>query len=432
MANNAFPWVTPLAKSLTEIYAHDLRSSGSQAEAVFSRVCQEIQDLTGCDFVAIQLINPEENLIETVYGTGISSEWSGRVKHYLEPDPDLRDIQADIVLTGNIEILSGWDNRFDRGIYNDHRHDRLVRVFIPIVLIQDKDENSKDSCFKWNIESKNESHGNRRILIQPELQISEDYLEIIGTIEVGYEDLEIQIHPEEVLSLYKFALKKAHSIYEVSSPRGLLTALVEEARQALGADSGSLHFLFNHQQGRYKYEVASTEIGRRLLKVRAPNEHGLGWQAIREKRAKFVPSINQGYQDVDEYNPEAAKEGIKAIAVFPLFINHYPSSLENQSAVGALYIHFTENRHFTQVEIDKGQLFASLLAHVLRDSMTQKQIQKQARQQRILHSIAQTLAAQIPEDGDLLKDIAWKTLNVVAADGRIQVLWEDLQPIKKG
>ena len=287
----------------------------------------------------------------------------------------------------------------------------------PIILVQNKNENIKDNWFKWKVEYKDRSHENQRILIRPQLQISEDHIKIIGTLEAGYEDLKAEIFPEEALSLYKLAAEKAPGIYEISSPHGLLTSLVEEARQALAADSGSLHFLFDHQQGRYKYEVASTEIGRKLLKARVPSENGLGWQAIREKRAKFVPNAaDKGYKDVIEYNPEAAKEGIEAIAVFPLFINHHQSSLEIQSAVGALYIHFTTSHHFTRAEIDKGQLFASLLAHVLRDYMTQKQIQKQARQQRILHSVAQALAAHIPEDGDLLKDIAWKTLNVVAAD----------------
>jgi hypothetical protein len=86
-------------------------------EAVLDEICNEIQVAMGFEFATVQLIHPEESTIETLYGTGVAKEWLGRFKHYIEPDPTLRDIQADIVQTKRTEIIAGRDKRFDSWIY---------------------------------------------------------------------------------------------------------------------------------------------------------------------------------------------------------------------------------------------------------------------------------------------------------------------------
>ncbi|MDJ0569673.1 MAG: hypothetical protein QNJ53_11570 [Pleurocapsa sp. MO_192.B19] len=107
-------------------------------------VCEEIKKELDSNFVAIQWIN-QENVIEAVAGV----DWVGLSRHYAkESDPNLRDIQADIVQTFNTEIIAGYDPRFDQGIYQEKqfRHASMVRIFTPILI----SKNSGDSFNSLN------------------------------------------------------------------------------------------------------------------------------------------------------------------------------------------------------------------------------------------------------------------------------------------
>ena len=106
----------------------------AKQDETLQEICNEIKNSEsqkGCDFVAIQLIQRDQNVIGIVSGTN----WSGIAKHYLDVDPKLRDIQADIVKTGQMEIIAGWDARFDEWIYKKYEHFRLARIFMPIIIV---------------------------------------------------------------------------------------------------------------------------------------------------------------------------------------------------------------------------------------------------------------------------------------------------------
>ena len=95
-------------------------------EEVFANIVQQCIGL-GYDFASIQLIRSEEQIIEAVKGT----DWAGKARHYLEPDPSLRDIQADICQTCRTEVIAGWDKRgrFDKWVYDDNNHQDLIRIY---------------------------------------------------------------------------------------------------------------------------------------------------------------------------------------------------------------------------------------------------------------------------------------------------------------
>ena len=44
------------------------------------------------------------------------------------------DIIMDVLRTGQIEVIDGWDDRFDREIYESQGHAELVRAFVPLRL----------------------------------------------------------------------------------------------------------------------------------------------------------------------------------------------------------------------------------------------------------------------------------------------------------
>jgi hypothetical protein len=103
---------------------------------IFEDLCEAVENL-GFDFAAISLVSTEHNTIEAVHGSKIFSGIEGRAKHFLSDEYVLRDIQADIAINGFTEVISGWDDRFDRWIYEEFNHDQLTRVFSPLVICKD-------------------------------------------------------------------------------------------------------------------------------------------------------------------------------------------------------------------------------------------------------------------------------------------------------
>ncbi|BAY10336.1 GAF domain-containing protein [Calothrix sp. NIES-2098] len=388
-------------------------------EDILEAVCQNILAL-GFDFANISLISLEKNIIEGVHGSGTGVVWANLAKHYLEPDPELRDIQADIVLTQQTEIISGWDKRFDRWIYQEYGHEKLVRVFIPIVLVQDYNgrviKNWYEHC-KWQKinpqfeESSERQHEVYKLRLPPDLQPEGRNPEVIviGTVEAGYSSPERRIEEPILSRLLQYIARQSLDIWQAQLPR-VLETIAEKAKQILDADAATLHFLYepNLEQGRYVYEVFSHGIGKQFLKACPPRHNGLGRQAILEKKYKFIPDVSQGHEKLEmaKLNPQAFSAGIKAMAAFPL-------QVENKE--GILYVLFRRtyilsSRKLRLVELFVRQWAVDAIWHTIRI----QQMRDEARQLAALYSVTQSLG-RIPED-NLLHRVAWDTLNVLGAD----------------
>lgn len=418
-------------------------------------VCKEIQDKLGFDLVTIQLIRPEEQIIEAVSGCGISSKWIGQARHYIEPRKGLRDIQADIIQTCKTEIIAGWDskNRFDKWLYEKYQHQNLSRIFTPIILVQnDRGLNDKkwfeslslDNIFveneylnaDWFKDSRNhqsEDVGQNQSysLLLPEAYCSEDFeILVIGTIEAGFDKPDRPINLEQVLNLIKTVGEKALYIRKSQLPC-VLDTITESAMNAVGADAASLHFLggilpqclcfsigrdgkiqpkrleYKPKQAKYVYNVFSGQIGRQFLRNCPPRIDGLGSEALREHKIKTIPD----YQGCDSrslagFNSKAFKSGIRAMAAFPLFV-------EGQK--GTLYIHYREEHEFSQEEINWLELFSNRVKDAIQHALTYIRLRDKAKQLITLHTVANALA-YMPDNDELLEQIAWNVLNVLAAD----------------
>jgi GAF domain-containing protein len=99
---------------------------------------QAIHGVLGFEYAVVALVNQADNTIESRHGI-----WHGEVDTF--PDwiqmskypLDHPDIQADIVRKGQAEVISEWDERFNKEIWDKFNHERLVRIFMPI-KIQDE------------------------------------------------------------------------------------------------------------------------------------------------------------------------------------------------------------------------------------------------------------------------------------------------------
>ncbi len=81
------------------------------------------------DFVVLSLVDERAGEVRAVRGVGISEYQMQRARRRLED----RDIMADIIRTGKTEVIEGWDERFDRELFEREGHAALVRVFMPLV-----------------------------------------------------------------------------------------------------------------------------------------------------------------------------------------------------------------------------------------------------------------------------------------------------------
>jgi GAF domain-containing protein len=399
-------------------------------EDILADVCKEIQSSLRFEFVGIQLIRPEERIIETVYETGIMATWSGRARHYLEGDPNLRDIQADIALASppRIEIISGWDKRFDRWIYNQFGHAQFARVFVPIVLVRDQKGGVHDDWFdhyRWEVLIDEEATEGRHTVIELHLsgldhEGDEAAVEIIATVEAGYHTPGTHISVQTATALAKLVAERALQIRKALLPY-LLETIAECARELVRAHAASMHFLRTPFQRRFVYEVCSGRLDRRYLEAHPPRESGLGEQAIRAKEPKILPDPFKGQPELElgNFNPQIFAEGIRAMAAFPFLVDQKE---------GVLYVYFDSRHQFTESEIDQLQLFVNRAVAVIRGAILYAQKCDMVRQLTTLQAIEWSLVSTA-EGSDLLHQIAWNSLNLLAAD--IIIIYEYYEADKR-
>ena len=403
----------------------------SRLETVLEDICYEIQTQLGFDFVGVSLVSLEQHTIEAVYGVGIAKGWAGRAKHFLEQDPVLRDIQADIVQTQQTEVISGWDERFDRGIYDEFEHDQLIRLYMPILLIQDetgKVIQTWQEQWQWqkSDSSSNSANGQRTIFKLNLPNFLTENQQVIGTIEAGYQNLERLIEASEVAALAEILFRRVLDIRKAQLP-WVLEVIAESAMRIMEAEAATLHFLYEADRNHYVYEVFSGELGQRFLRACPPREEGLGRQAIREGQCRVVPKLPHPLQqqEMQAFNLPAYQAGVRALAAFPLKIDAtaLPASLlstyslgqEERHKEGVLYVNFQNEHPFTAEELRWGEIFANRAVDAIRQATLYQQTRDTARQLSNLHSVAQSFA-HMPDKGVLLRHIAWEALNILAAD----------------
>ena len=100
-----------------------------EIDTVLDAVLEAVTTTIGFSYAVISLVDEEAGEVQAVRGIGVSPEQIAGSRRTL----DSPDIMADIVRTGNTEVIDGWDDRFDREMYEKFGHARLVRVFAPLV-----------------------------------------------------------------------------------------------------------------------------------------------------------------------------------------------------------------------------------------------------------------------------------------------------------
>jgi len=389
----------------------------------------------GFEFGAVQLIDRATDTIATVQGIGIAQGWIGLAKHRL--DGEAKDIQADIVQSLAIEVISGWDNRFDQWIYRQFNHQRLIRVFAPILLWRDEKGELYPpalDCYDWDhFEKINSKDGAvLRIKPTPKLAVREKgYLEVIGTIEAGYQIAQRNyISVEDAQALFRLICEKARLLWETQLNH-VLEAIVKNAMQLISADSASIRLLYNPNKDRYAFLACAGKIGPEYMEHFHPRKDGLGNQALRDHEPKV--SDDNFENEYPEYfhltelkkqYPQRYKldEGMRAFACFPLIVS--------ETQYGLLFLHFWREHRFSNEELEWGKLFAEQAVTALKNTLVFQAERQAARALDSLHFVGQFLVSQPQvELKELLQRIAQNALNVLNADVITVYLYDQQQDV---
>jgi GAF domain-containing protein len=335
----------------------------------------EIVNGLGFEFAAVQLINAERQEIETV--SGFNTPWSGEARHRL----DSRDIQADVLRSGETLIIAGWDDRFDRKIYDAYGHSDLVRVFTPL---------RADGHF-------------------------------VGTVEAGYH---MSAHPDITLeerdALCQAVARHAETIH-CATLQHVLGVIIDNAVRMVRADSGSIHLRYDEDRGRFDYEaLAGARIDQAFLDAFPPRSStGLGWRVLQDGKPAWEDDPQQlAAANPGIYAPQAlwAKDpirypqgqGVRAIACLPLALPDSPYK-------GLFYVHFWSPHKFGQDEIEALELLARQVSVGIQNAQVFGEQRDLARALASMSTVGRSLAKKV-ELGSLLYEIAEKASTVLRAD----------------
>lgn len=175
-------------------------SAALNLDEVMRIALQSIHNTLGFEYATVSLVDAERNVIETKHGIwrgelDVFPKWIEMSRYSL----DHPDIQADIVRTGQTEIIDAWDERFNREIWDRFDHERLLRIFMPIKFGD----------------------------------------EVIGTVEAGFQkETKERIEPQEVRTLQTFVDQVAAAIrnaqlYERARERAQDLSALNEIGQRL-------------------------------------------------------------------------------------------------------------------------------------------------------------------------------------------------------
>ncbi len=192
-------------------------------DVIVAKVIQAITTTLGYSHVNLSLLSMDGTRIKTehVGGTWLKKEEIAEFKKLADHDLKSDDIQAFVVKTQQIIVPANDDCRFDKKIHQRFRFDRLVRVYIPMVL---------DGV-------------------------------AVGTLEAGYpEQFKKHIYERDVQVLKSFVDYATAAIGQ--RRRGLLDKLSHEFTSAIRGIQSNASFLMRH-----RVRLAEEKIERKFTDI---------------------------------------------------------------------------------------------------------------------------------------------------------------------
>jgi PAS domain S-box-containing protein len=106
-------------------------SSSLDLSSVLEVVMGTLQRELGFTHNALALVDRQAETVSIPRASGTAAGLQGLTRTVEQLQ---NDIILDVLRTGQIEVIDGWDDRFDREIYERQGHAELVRAFVPLRL----------------------------------------------------------------------------------------------------------------------------------------------------------------------------------------------------------------------------------------------------------------------------------------------------------
>jgi len=245
----------------------------------------------GFEFATISLVDDYMGHIRAVRGRNVPPGWITRAVHKLTD----KDIQADVVRQKEAVVIDRWDARLDWDLWERFNHERLARVFAPII------------------------HDGKAI----------------GTIEAGCDRTREDrvITKQNIATVIQLGRDKG-SIIAASVPSVLLELVALAAIELTGVDSSSVHVFDGDTP---LLAAAAGRADREFVNKFPPSRNGLGWRAIHLR----TPQVEN---ELPPSKRELASLGICAMAAIPLSLG--------ANVRGVIYIHYWRTKRITNTELE--------------------------------------------------------------------------------
>jgi signal transduction histidine kinase len=357
---------------------------------VLDNILHGVVDILGFEFATISLVDDDRRLIRCVRGLNVPDKWVEMAVHPL----DSRDIQAHVVRTGQIEVLAGWDDRFDRAIWEEFQHRDMIRVWVPIVIA---DPATRQERVIGTIEA-----GYRRMT---RADISGDQLRMLealknqASIAIAHAQLlqRMQAKADLLTGLHTVG----QAIAFTRQPDQVLQQVAASARSLLGADIVMV----------YRYHREANKMDYPVIAGGPRHDFRLNLRLDEDTFLTHVMQLTRPYYSADApHDPQwIARDRIEDRSApqttRPTFIQRHnikslagiPLIADNET-VGVMFVNYRKRHRFDEDERQVHELFAQQAAMAIANAESQKR-QRDAivRQERyhlsreLHHSVSQAL-----------------------------------------
>ncbi len=306
----------------------DIRVHGLYLEGILEQVLDAFCSNMGFDFAVISLIDEDKQEICGVRSKTLGAidpiGWSAEVHQRLDSD----NIYADVLRSGKAEIISRWDRRFDKQIWDRYGHRRLTRVFVPLGRV-------------GTIEAGYQYHGRRPINPQEVDALSRFADHAAVAIENAQRYAREQRYSNTLTRLLKLT-GELQTKARYTDGRGLLQQLADAALEVLQADLIMLYPLARDPFGtisspRFLSPIRSGELkGRGELKPPTVVTGGFSYgkvhtpnivrHIVEAGEAYYQPEVQSdrllvGAEDSQPHHSFTLRQKIRSFAGVPLLVH---------------------------------------------------------------------------------------------------------------
>jgi hypothetical protein len=375
-----------IEKAFREIF-----NSSKELNDLINKLVKKLE----CDFGSIQLIREDGGYIETIAASkNITEAWRFASRHLLIED----DIQCDMVnndKSPRIEIISGDDNRFDNFIFNRFKHKKMIRSWIPLLVIHKdwKDADNLLNCLKDYTSKIKISEETLPIVLPIEISKNEkDKLKCIGTLEFGNFKKKNIFNKKFFLNLLTNYNKFIANLL-LHMPEFAFKILCQELLQSSGASAVSIYFSSLKNKQKFALNVNAKN---ELSKIRFSdegNETDEIWRIINEyfgniesigrSKVERIPKKLNKYE-IESISSKLLSIGVESLYIYPLI-------------KGVLVIYYDYNKCSTTFEDTLFDFGARSARRLIRHLIDGEQIENRRR----LLACLETLGIYLDEKRDL-------------------------------